>query len=112
MSEDGQTASTTGDATQLTGASRDCDGYIARLTAAKKSGTNPTLDAKVEHSPTGEDDTWVTLLTFDQVTTEVLVLKEEHVPKATTLIFPYVRAVTTLGGTDPNYDVDVDIYHE
>lgn len=103
---EGQTTTLTSAAQTLT---RGSSG-IGRLVYTNNSGTNPTLAAKIQHSPDGT--IWKDLLTFTGVTTGSGV-EDVHVTPTTlggTVIYPQLRAVSTLGGTNPNYDIDVRFY--
>ena len=81
---------------------------LARLHAVKNSGTNPTLDVVVQHSPDGTN--WTTILTFTQVTTSANSNEDKQFKITDGLLFPYLRAVATLAGTNPNYDFTTTIY--
>lgn len=102
----GQTATVTSSAQTL---QRGNSG-IGRLVYTNNSGATPTLDAKIQHSPDGV--VWKDLLTFTQATTGSG-SEDVHITPTTlggTVIFPQLRAVSTLGGTNPNYDIDVRFY--
>lgn len=79
---------------------RPYDGDIRlALSSAAGTGTNPTLDVKIQHSDDGT--TWTDSgVTFTRVTTaaagEVLVLTAERFKR-------YIRAVDTVGGTTPSF---------
>lgn len=85
---------------------------VGRIVATNNSGTSPTLAARIEHSPTGEAGSFKTLLDFTQITTGSNVTEDVHVSDFNTQIYPVVRAVSTLGGTSPNYTVDIRFYCE
>jgi hypothetical protein len=102
MDEDALAATTSGDSEAVSGWA-----YVGRIVADDVSGTNPTLDAKIEHSP--DCVSWSTLLTFTQITTTATV-ENVHVNKTTTNVFPCVRAVATLGGSSPVYDIKITLF--
>ena len=83
---------------------------VGYLKATNNSGTLPTLDAKIEYSP--DCTNWFTIATFEQVTTGTGVLKNFHYTEATTGFFYCLRGVATLGGTEPNYDIEIKLYHD
>jgi len=104
MNAAAQLASTNGDSVH---AKSDTTDFIAWQKATKNSGTSPTLDTVIQHSP--DKVNWKTLATFTQVTTGT-VTQAVQINSANTHVFPYVRAVTTLGGTTPNFDVLVELW--
>jgi hypothetical protein len=76
---------------------------IAYLDVTAASGTLPTLDVIIEHSPDGA--AWATLATFTQkITTgaQTLVITAAHDDQ--------VRASWTIAGTLPSFDFTVDLY--
>lgn len=81
---------------------------LARLHAVNNAGTLPTLDVVVQHSPDGS--TWTTILTFTQVTTSTDSNEDKQFKITDGLLFPYVRAVATIAGTNPSYDFTTTIY--
>lgn len=97
-----RTTTSTGSTTTISKSARAC---VGRLVATKNSGTNPTLDAKIQQSPDA-GTTWFDLLAFTQVTTGT---SNQLVHLDTTLTRQYatVRSVTTLAGTSPNFDFTV-----
>lgn len=103
MSASGQTASTDGTSYQLSPSGVPADAeWGVWFSGVNNSGT-PTLDMKVQHSPDGV--LWVDLVSATQLTTTDAA---EYV-EITTDFGPYVRAVSTLGGTTPDYDVTVKL---
>ena len=80
---------------------------ILRLSATNNSGTTPTLDVDVQHSP--DCSTWATLAGFTQVTTGSA-SEDIHITSMTSGVFPCLRAVIDVGGTSPNYDINVAAY--
>jgi hypothetical protein len=103
IDEDDVAATTTGDSETVSGWA-----YVGRIEAAKVSGTNPTLDAVIQHSP--DCVNWSTLLTFTQITTSTAAIENVHINKVTTNVFPCVRAVATLGGSSPVYDIKITLF--
>jgi hypothetical protein len=96
-----RTTSSTGTGQKISYNVKAC---AARLHAVNNSGTTPTLDAKVQFSP--DNSTWFDELSFTQVatgTSDQLV----HIDTTVTWQYIYVRSVTTLAGTTPNYDFTV-----
>jgi hypothetical protein len=109
MNETGQSASTTGETKQLMRAR--AQRIAARLVAAKKTGTTPTLDAKVQYS--FDQTRWKDLDSFTQVTTSAAAEEVLTFSMIDTPIAPFYRAVTTIGGTaGPTYDVRVELWYE
>lgn len=78
------------------------NGGVAHLHVTDASGTSPTLDAVVEHST--NNSTWSTLATFAQATG---VTGERVTVAAGTTVHRYVRAKSTLGGTNPSFTIAV-----
>lgn len=76
---------------------------MATLIVSAASGTSPTLDAKVQHSPDGTN--WFDLMTFTQATAATTECKSHTGP-----IFERVRAVGTIGGTTPQFSFTVDLW--
>lgn len=97
----GVTATANGSSFTLPAWAKACN---ARLHAVKNSGTTPTLDVKVQHSPDGS--VWFDELTFTQVTTGTSD-QIQHLNTASSRQLPFVRAALTLGGTTPNFDAAV-----
>lgn len=102
------TSTQTGSSTTVSPMSPSARHIVFRQLATYSSGS-PTLDGKIQHSPTGAADTWVDLATFTQVT-GATALKEVHVPLATVGVFPCVRYVGTYGGTGGYSALVVDAY--
>lgn len=74
-------------------------GWTALLNVLWADGTSPTLDVVLEHS--SDDNAWAALGTFAQKTdagSQVL-----HSAAANTTVNRYVRAVRTIGGTNPRF---------
>jgi hypothetical protein len=81
---------------------------LARLHAENVDGTLPTLDVVVQHSP--DQVNWTNILTFTQVTTSNDANEDKQFKISDGLIFPYLRATATIGGTTPEYDFSLIIY--
>lgn len=84
--------------------------FIAgHLTWANDAGSTPTLDAKIQHCKTESTSTCEDLITFTQATTGSGV--ETKVQNNTTFAhWPYLRAVSTVGGTSsPTYTYTVQL---
>jgi hypothetical protein len=100
-----QTSGHTGSTTTISSYVKAC---AAWLHTVKNSGTNPTLDAKIQYSPDGS--TWFDLGSFQQDTATHDQMM--HFDSTVTRIFTKVRSVTTLGGTSPNFDYTIKMYCE
>ena len=74
------------------------NGGGAFLIVSAKSGTSPTLDAKITHS--ADNVTYADLVTFTQATTTTAEVKTVA---AGTTVNRYLKAVFTLGGTSPSF---------
>lgn len=75
-------------------------GFHAILNVAKATGTTPTLNVVIEHSPDGS--TWAPLATFPQQTAMNAVYMS-----GTGTVEQYLRAVWTTTGTTPSFDFSV-----
>lgn len=93
-----RTATADGDSVDQTESSPD--GAVAHLHVVAASGTTPTLDVKVQHS--SDDSVWVDLITFGQATGTT-----SERGSATGTVNRYVRAIWTVGGTDPSFEFAV-----
>lgn len=103
------TAGTTADSVTIAGnPNQDARGILLRLEANNDSGSTPTLDVTVQHSP--DCSTWKDLASFTQVTTETSNVEDIHLTEATTVVFACLRAVITMGGSSPQYDYTVTAY--
>lgn len=113
MDSSAVTTTTTGTATIIspTGQSNAVK-VKGRLVATNNSGTSPTLDVVIQHSPDcdGADHLWKDLITFSQVTTGSNNVEDVTPDEATLLPFACMRAKATLGGSSPDYDVEVVLY--
>lgn len=72
------------------------------VTAA--SGTSPTLDGKLQHSPDG-GTTWIDLVAITQKTTTGTESKTASAPTSGLVRFNY-----TIGGTTPSFTFSVSLY--
>lgn len=89
----------TGTGTAVTALAATAKGASAHLHVLSLTGTTPTLDVKVEHSPDGT--TWATLLTFSQVTPTSPMFARQ-VTSPTAAVDKQLRASWTMAGTTPN----------
>ena len=78
---------------------------VGRLVAVENSGT-ATLDAIIEHSPTGDSGTWKTLISFTQLSASGN--EDVHVTGIVQSIYPCLRATTTITGTG-NWDATISL---
>ena len=101
-------ATTTGTVMQLQNTQKR---WAARLVWNNDAGTNPTLDVKVQHCPTATTTTCDDLFSFTQK--EGSSGKETvHIDPNTVALFPYLRVIGSIGGTDtPTYDFSVVVYY-
>lgn len=79
----------------------------AAVVCSARSGTNPTLDVILQHSPDGTN--WFDLVTFTQLTaagSEYKVVSEEQ-GTTVQVIGDRLRAKYTLGGTNPSFTFSV-----
>lgn len=102
---------TTSSATRSLGPTEGRDGYVGLVSVAAITGTNPTLDIKIQHS--ADNANWVDLLTFTQLVSGSANTTAHKFPTtATDHLIPllsYVRATWTIGGTDTPTFNDVTI---
>lgn len=103
-----QVGATAGDTGATKTPPTNCKNVIGRITATENSGT-ATLDAIIEHSPTGATGTWKTLLSFTQRSTTGV--EDVHITSVSQNIFPCIRAVTTITGSG-NWDAKIDLFHD
>ena len=99
------TTTTNTDATLLPANARD---FVCIMKADNNGGTTPTMDVVIEHSHNQTD--WLTLATFTQVTTSAA-YELEQLTTALITALPYVRATITLGGTSPDYQVELVVLY-
>lgn len=114
MAATGQTASTNGTIMELPEEPNRLKGlyFTGASTATNNSGTTPTLDVKIQTCRTSSSSTCAdTPIVFDQCTTGACYggdsLQYVDINSSTVNVFTNFRAVTTLAGTNPNYDVTV-----
>lgn len=100
----------------LVSAARTTSGDSANLTYPKdrdiridinvsaRSGTSPTLDIVVQHSPDG-GTTWITLATFTQITASGTASQHVRAPHSGLLRVDY-----TIGGTSPSFTFTATVY--
>jgi len=88
-----ETAGTNG--TTIDNGAASSDGAVAVLQVTAISGTSPTLDVTVQHSPDGT--TWTDLIAFTQVSAA----HQAERKTVTGSVDQHVRAIWTLGGTNP-----------
>ena len=74
--------------------------WAARITCGTVTGTNPTLDAVVQHSVDGT--IWTNLIAFTQITASNAAAVKVAAASADYLVplFPFARVAFTVGGTD------------
>lgn len=96
-----RTTSSTGSAVELPGQARK---FSFQIVCSARSGTNPTLDAKIQHSIDG-GTTWFDLVTFTQLTATGQELKSYAEVEASSaqVVGKLVRASWTVGGTNPSF---------
>jgi hypothetical protein len=87
--------------------------------ATNDSGTTPTLDLKIQTCETATSSSVTcgdTPIVFDQCTTGSCyggdTVQRIDINKASVNAFPFFRVVSTLTGTNPNYDVEVKICYQ
>lgn len=109
MSATGQTSSTNGTITEIL--DHSASSFTVVAVATNNSGTTPTLDAKVQSCRTSSSSSCADLASFDQCTTGACYggdsLQNIDLASDSVNVFPFFRAVTTLGGTSPNYNVTI-----
>lgn len=86
----------TGTEASVDNVSSSSNGGVASLHVTSVSGTSPTLDVTVQHSP--DDSTWADLVSFTQATAQT----SERVTVSGT-VDRYVRESHTVGGTSPSF---------
>ena len=95
------TVTATGSGTARDNSTSTSNGGGAFLLVTAKSGTSPTLDAKITHS--ADNSTYADLVTFTQATDTTSEIK--RVAEGTT-INRYLKVEYTIGGTSsPSFDV-------
>ena len=99
-----RTASANGAAVDVSGYDREA---VAILHSAGGSGTNPTLDVKLQESDDGSTGwTDISGASFSQVTTSASLQKIRIGIGGTK---KYIRAVATIGGSSPSFDFAVSL---
>lgn len=83
----------TGNGTAVNNGAATTTGGSAALHVTVVSGTNPTLDVKIQHSE--DNSVWADLLTLAQVTTD----NQSEYKTVTGTVNQYTREVHTVGGT-------------
>ena len=86
--------------TAVDNAAGTTNGGVAHLHVTAASGTSPTLNAVVEHST--NNSSWSTLATFTQATAPT----SQRVSVAGA-VHRYIRAKSTLAGTNPSFTIAV-----
>lgn len=107
-----QAASTTGSITTFSEYVPKLNGVSCRAVADNDSGTNPTLDIVVQTCTDTTASNCDTLCTFTQCTASNAVCwtdGSQTVDVGQANIYPFFRAVTALGGTNPVHDVVVEV---
>lgn len=96
-----RTTSSQGTAVELPA---NCRKFSFQIVCSARSGTNPTLDAIVQHSIDG-GTTWFDLVTFTQLTATGQELKSyaEVESSSAQTVGKLVRAKWTVGGTTPSF---------
>lgn len=80
---------------------------IARLNCAAGSGTSPTLDVTLQDS---DDDVTYAAISGAAFTQVVGVASRQSINVDLDNAGPYVRAVATIGGTNPSFTFSVDLF--
>ncbi len=111
MNVAGQIADTTGTIYTFESLPVQHTSIACRLTAINNSGTTPTLAAKVQTCATPLAADCEDLCVFDGRTTETSG-GQTIWQSGDYGAFTYFRAVTDLGGTDPDYDVKIELWYE
>lgn len=104
-----RTTTSTGSAIQI---KSNVHRFLARSIITNNSGTTPTADCKIQHAPTDVSAAYKDLAVFTQVTTGGPAYEDIHITDTDTIVFPFVRAVCTLAGTNPNYDISIVLYED
>lgn len=110
------TTTTTGSAVMVYGSRADSRKVRGMLVATNNGGTTPTLDCTIEHAPQCDgnepSESWKELLSFTQITTGSDQVEFTTPNEALTFAHGCVRSACTLGGTSPDYDIDVYLFVE
>ncbi len=98
--------------TTLTGTAIDVLAYegvaLVLLNASAGTGTNPTLDVKLQHSDDNSTFTDVTSGAFAQVTDAAETAGVKVMKLNVSDLKRYVRVVGTIAGTTPSFDFGVE----
>ena len=98
--------------TTLTGTGIDVLHYegvaLATLNSSVGTGTNPTLDVKLQHSDDNSTFADVTGATFAQVTSDSGTAGVQVMRINVSDLKRYLRVIGTVGGTSPSFDYGVD----
>lgn len=81
---------------------------LAVLNASAGTGTNPTLDVKLQHSDDNSTFADVTGATFTQVTNDAGSAGVQVMRINVSDLKRYLRVIGTIGGTTPSFDYGVD----
>lgn len=81
---------------------------LAVLNASAGTGTNPTLDVKLQHSDDNSTYADVTGATFTQVTNDAGSAGVQVMRINVSDLKRYLRVIGTIGGTSPSFDYGVD----
>jgi hypothetical protein len=87
-------------------------GLACRLTTKNNSGTLPTLDAKIQTCKTAAGADCEDLCVFTQRTTQTSGGETIWLDKDIYGAYGFHRGISALGGTNPNYDVTIELVHE
>lgn len=108
MNASAQTASTNGSVVEFL--PFKVESMSAILTATNNSGTTPTLQAKIQSCRTTDPASCYDWYAFTTTcTTGSCKPAPVDVNRDNTNWFRFFRVVTTLGGTSPNYNVQVEL---
>lgn len=114
MTATSQTADTTGTATVKGAVSPYAVDFVGEVISTNNSGTTPTMLVTIEYSLNCSTN-WKTLITFDSIetvaTTPTKMSQSAHVDSSSLHPGNCFRAVTDLGGTNPNYNVAVKLWY-
>lgn len=114
MDASGQTTTTTGTIFTFDSTAKPApdSGLACRLTTDNNSGTSPTLNAKIQTCRTPLAADCEDLCVFTERTTETSGGQTIWLDKSAYGAFSYFRGISTLAGTNPNYDVKIELVYE
>jgi hypothetical protein len=95
-------ATATANDASVDNAASSSNGGVGHLHVTAASGTTPTITVKIQHS--ANNSTWADLVTFTQASAAT---GERIVVAAGTTVNRYLRAIYTIGGTDPSFTFTV-----